>query len=72
MPVRVMSVSGMPHHVTIWIEDCDDGSFNVYVDQSLIGDDGADALERILNVTVTGWRRLDSPTVRAALRAVTG
>ncbi|MFC9285687.1 hypothetical protein [Streptomyces sp. NPDC057052] len=62
----------MPHNVTIWIEDCHDGSFNTYVDKSLISDEGACALEKILNVTIAGWRRLDSSTVRAALRAVTG
>jgi hypothetical protein len=72
MPVRVMSVSGMPHNVKIWVEDCDSGSFNVYVDKSLISDEAASALECILNSTITGWRRLDGPMVRTALRAVTG
>jgi hypothetical protein len=62
----------MPHNVTIWVEDCVSGSFNVYVDKSLIGDEGASALESILNSTITGWRRLDGSMVRTALRAVTG
>lgn len=72
MPVRVVSVSGMPHNVKIWVEDCDDGSFNTYIDESLISDEGAFALERILNTTIVGWRRLDNSTVRTVLRAVTG
>lgn len=72
MPVRVVSVSGMPHNVQIWVEDCDDGQFNVYADQKLISDDGAAALQKILNTTITGWKRLDETMVRRALRAVTG
>lgn len=72
MCVRVVSVSGMPHAVKIWVEDCDDGNFNVYIDKSLISDEGALALQRILNTTITGWKRLDDSTVRTALRAVTG
>jgi hypothetical protein len=72
MPVRVMSVSGMPCNVKVWVEDCDDGRFNVYVDKSLIQDEGAFALQDIFNHTVTGWKRLDCPTTRTALRAVTG
>ncbi len=72
MPVRVVSVSGMPYNVQIWVEDCDDGDFNIYIDQSLIKDDGARALQEIFNTTVTCWKRLDGPMVRTALRAVTG
>ncbi len=72
MPVRVVSVSGMPHHVKIWVEDCDDGNFNVYIDKSLIQGEGASALQNIFNTTVTGWKRLDGPAGRSCLRAVTG
>lgn len=68
--MRVLSVSRMPYNVTIWVEDRDDGRFNVYVLDSLIKDDAARALESILNHTITGWRRLDDSMVRAALRAV--
>lgn len=72
MPVRVASVSGMPHDVRIWVEDCDDGIFNIYIDQSLIKSEGALALQEVLNTTISCWKRLDGPMVRAALRAVTG
>lgn len=72
MPVRVLSVSSMPFNVQVWIEDCDDGCFNVYIDDDLIKDEGARALQQILNTTVTGWARLSDSTVRTALRAVTG
>lgn len=72
MPVRVVSVSGMPYNVQIWVEDCDDGQFNVYADRSLVGAEGALALQKILNSTITGWKRLDDSMVRTALRAVTG
>lgn len=72
MPVRVLSVSPMPYHVQIWVEDCDDGRFNVHVDNRLIDDAGAKALQQILNTTITGWSRLDDSIVRTALRAVTG
>ncbi|WP_159040972.1 hypothetical protein [Streptomyces sp. FxanaA7] len=54
------------------MEDRDDGRFNVYIDRSLIQDEGAIALQQILNVTITGWKRLDDSMVRTALRAVTG
>jgi hypothetical protein len=62
----------MPHKVKIWVEDCDDGSFNVYIDKSLISDEGALALQQAFNCTVTGWQRIDGPMVRTALHAVTG
>ncbi|WP_208030927.1 hypothetical protein [Streptomyces cyanogenus] len=62
----------MPKKVRIWVDDRDDGRFNVYIDESLIQDDGALALQQILNVTITGWQRLDETMVRTALRAVTG
>lgn len=72
MPVRVSVVTGMPFGVKVWVEDCDDGHFNVYVDAELISEPGARALQMILNTTITGWRRLDEATVYATLRAVTG
>ncbi|MFE1110080.1 hypothetical protein ACFW5U_29880 [Streptomyces rochei] len=62
----------MPFNVKIWVEDRDDGRFNVYVVDSLIKHDGARALEAVLNSTITGWRRLDDSAVRAALRVVNG
>jgi hypothetical protein len=72
MSVRVLSVTSMPYQVQIWVEDCDDGRFNVHVDERLIDNDGAKALQKILNTTITGWARLDNSIVRAALHAVTG
>jgi hypothetical protein len=62
----------MPYNVRVWVEDCDDGRFNVYIDKDLITDDGAQVLQKVFNSTVTGWKRLDESTVRSALRAVTG
>jgi len=72
MTVRVLSVSAMPCNVQIWVEDRDDGRFNVYVDRRLLTEEGAQALQEVFNTTITGWQRLDDSTVRAALRAVTG
>ncbi|HET9207890.1 MAG TPA: hypothetical protein VFO28_16735 [Burkholderiaceae bacterium] len=62
----------MPHNVKVWVEDCDDGRFNAYIDRSLITDEGALALQQIFNSTITGWQRLDDSMIRTALRAVTG
>ncbi|MEU0847656.1 hypothetical protein ABZ387_06775 [Streptomyces flaveolus] len=62
----------MPFNVQIWVEDCDDGRFNVYVVDTLVKDDGARALEGVLNSTITGWKRLDDSMVRTALRVVNG
>lgn len=72
MSVRVLSVSKMPFNVQVWVEDRDDGRFNVYIDEKLITPEGAEALQRIFNTTVAGWQRLDESFVRAALAAVTG
>lgn len=72
MAVRVLAVSAMPFNVKIWVEDCDDGSFNTYIDDELITEAGAQSLQEILNATIPGRRRLDEATVRRALRAVTG
>jgi hypothetical protein len=62
----------MPHNVKVWVEDCDDGQFNVYVDKELVSEEGAQALEQVFNSTIAGWQRLDETMVRRALRAVTG
>lgn len=72
MSVRVLAVTGMPFNVKVWVEDCESGLFNVYVDDELISVPGAEALQKILNTTIAGWRRLDEATVYATLRAVTG
>lgn len=72
MSVRVLSVQHMPHKVSIWVEDRDDGRFNVYVLDSLIKSEGARVLQQVLNSTITGWKRLDETIVRRALHAVTG
>jgi hypothetical protein len=62
----------MPFDVKVWVEDCDNGDFSVYVDTELITDAGAEALEKVLNAAIVGWRRLDDVRVYATLRAVTG
>lgn len=72
MRVRVHVVTGMPFNVKIWVEDGDNGQFNVYIDSELITDAGAEALGKALNMTSLGWRRLDDVQVYATLRAVTG
>jgi len=72
MRVRVLVVTGMPFCVKVWVEDCEDGCYNVYVDNELITEQGAQALQLILNRSVTGWRRLDEDTLYATLQAVTG
>ncbi|MEU1497367.1 hypothetical protein [Streptomyces sp. NPDC005732] len=70
--MRVLAVSAMPFNVKIWVEDCDDGSFNAYIDKELITEAGASSLQKILNATMLGQRRLDESTVQRVLRAVTG
>jgi hypothetical protein len=72
MSVRVLSVSRMPYNVQIWIEDRDDGRVDVHIDDGLITEKGASALEAILNATIVNWKRLDESTVRRALHAVSG
>lgn len=72
MSVRVLSVSRMPYNVQIWIEDRDDGNVDVHIDDGLIQEKGASALQMILNATIVNWKRLDESTVRRALHAVTG
>lgn len=72
MSVRVLRVNEMPCNVKVWVEDCDDGRFVVYVDSELIGERGADALQSALNAVIGGWQRLDTSLVYATLRAVTG
>lgn len=62
----------MPFNVQMWVEDRDDGRFTVYIDRKLITRRGAQAMQMLLNTTVTGWKRLDETVVRTVLRAVTG
>jgi hypothetical protein len=62
----------MPCNVQIWVEDRDDGRVNIYIDRGLVTDEGAQALQKVFNATITGWQRLDDSMVRRALRAVTG
>lgn len=71
MCLRVLRVSGMPCNVEVWVDDTPD-CFTVYVDEKLITERGATALQQILRTTVTGWRRLDEDAVARTLRAVTG
>jgi hypothetical protein len=61
----------MPFNVEIWVDDGDD-CFTLYIDEDLITERGAEALQAILRSTVTGWQRVDESFVYRALRAVTG
>lgn len=70
MTVRVLSVSRMPFGVNVWVVDREDGRFTVYVYEELVTDVGAEALQSVLNQTITGWRRLDNSTVLTALRSI--
>lgn len=70
MTVRVLSVSRMPFDVDVWVVDREDGRFTVYVWNDLVTEAGAEALQSILNRTVTGWRRLDNATVLKSLRSI--
>lgn len=71
MCLRVLRVTGMPCNVDVWVEDGDD-CFTVYIDESLITERGAIALQAMFRTTVKGWRRVDGVAVLRALRAVTG
>lgn len=71
MCLRVLRVSGMPFNTEIWVDDSV-GCFTVYIDESLITERGATALQKILRDNVAGWRRLDGSSVLRTLRAVTG
>lgn len=70
MTVRVLSVSRMPFGVNVWVVDREDGRFTVYVYEELVTDVGAEALQSVLNQTITGWRRLDNSIVLTALRSI--
>ncbi|MEV6737948.1 hypothetical protein AB0N14_13835 [Streptomyces sp. NPDC051104] len=61
----------MPHNVKVWVDD-DPDCFRVYIDKELITDQGARALEAVLQRHVKGWRRLDESFVHRTLRAITG
>lgn len=71
MCLRVLCVTGMPCNVEVWVDDAPD-CFTVYIDEKLITERGASALQQILRTTVTGWQRVDGDMVLRALRAVTG
>lgn len=71
MCVRVLRVSGMPHNVQVWVDDGIE-CFTVYIDNKLITESGATALELALSTAVAGWRRIDESSVIRALQAITG
>lgn len=71
MCLRVLRVSGMPCNVDVWVDDGTD-CFTIYIDQQLITERGASALQQMLRTTVTGWQRIDQEVVLRTLRAVTG
>ncbi|CAL9663518.1 hypothetical protein SUDANB1_07096 [Streptomyces sp. enrichment culture] len=71
MSVRVLRVSGMPCNVTVWVDD-GPACFTVYIDSTLITEQGATSLQAILRRHVIGWRRLDESFVHRTLRAITG
>ena len=70
MSVRVLSVSGMPFRVKVWVEDFDDGRAAVYVDKALVRECGVEALEDALNYEARSGTRVDSSQVCATLRTV--
>ncbi|MET9073943.1 hypothetical protein ABZX95_17585 [Streptomyces sp. NPDC004232] len=65
-------MSEMPYNVNVWVDDRDDGRFVVYIDRGLITERGAHDLQQLLNVTATGWQRLDESFVYRALQTITG
>jgi len=71
MSVQVLRVSGMPCNVDIWVDD-DPGHFAVYIDKSLITQQGAASLQAILRSHRPRWQRLDESFVYRTLRAITG
>lgn len=71
MCLRVLRVSGMPCNVDVWIDDGVD-CFTIYINEELISERGATALQEVLRATVKGWQRIDRDTVLRTLRAVTG
>ncbi len=71
MCLRVLRVSGMPHNVDIWVDDGTD-CVTIYIDERLITERGALALQSIFRTTIKGWQRADQDVVLRALAAVTG
>jgi transcriptional regulator CtsR len=61
----------MPYNVDVWIDDGHD-CLNIYIDDELITERGARALEAVFRRTVVGWQRVDRDVVLRTLRAVTG
>lgn len=71
MCVRVLRVTAMPFNTEIWVDDGVD-CFTVYIDERLITERGAQALQEIFSNTITAWQRADESFVLRTLRAVTG
>lgn len=71
MCVRVLCVSSMPFNVKVWVDDGED-CFTLYIDEELLSEPGAEALQAVLCSTVRDWQRRNESFVYRALKAVTG
>lgn len=71
MQIQVLSVTGMPLGVQVWIED-GPAFMAIFVDSGLLSADGALVLQSVFNDIVGEWDRQSATPVRPHLRAVAG
>lgn len=67
MQVRIQRASGMPHGVQLFIQDEPD-FFIVWIDHSLISEEGAQLLGDILTFSVRNWNRTPNYVSRPQLK----
>lgn len=71
MHIQVLSVTGMPLGVQVWVAD-GPNTLTIYVDSELLSEDGALLLQAIFNDLVVAWERQSAVPARPHLRAVAG
>lgn len=71
MRIQVLSVTGMPLGVQVWVED-GPTALTIYVDSELLSEAGAILLQSVFNDIVGSWDRQSVAPARPHLRAVAG
>jgi hypothetical protein len=71
MYIQVLSVTGMPLGVQVWVVD-GPMTMTIYVDSELLPEDGALLLQAVFNDIVGAWDRQSAVPTRPHLRAVAG
>lgn len=71
MWVRVRRAGDMPHGTQIYITDSTT-EFSINIDAAIITDEGAQLLEKVLNISIAHWHRAPNRITRPHLRLHTG